>query len=220
MSDRPYDLLLLDAGQTLLHPAEPVEETYARVARAHGVRRSPQRIRAAFRLAFEEARPADGGQRYRGDGRAFWREVVARSVGSPAPAIFEELFQHYAHAPAWRVADGAIPTLQRLRAAGIRVALVSDWDTRLRPLLGELHLLEHLDHLAISCEVGFEKPEPRLFLSALEALSVPPSRAVHVGDDLRRDALGARLAGIDSWIWGRDVQDFQAIEARLLGLSG
>lgn len=214
-----YDLLLLDAGQTLLHPAEPVEETYARVAQAHGVRRNPQRIRAAFRQAFAEARPADGGNRYRGDGRDFWREVVARSVGSARPVIFEELYRHYAHAPAWRIADGAVPALQHIRAAGIRVALVSDWDTRLRPLLGELGLLDLLDHLAISCETGFEKPEPRLFLSALEALGVPPSRAVHIGDDLRRDAQGARLAGIDSWIWGREVQDFAAIESRLLELT-
>lgn len=221
MGTLAHDALLLDAGKTLLHPVEPVEQTYSRFALAHGVERSPQQIRGAFRQAFEQARPANlSGLRYEGDGRPFWREVVARTTGSADPALFEALYHHYAVASAWRVAEGACETLARLRQQGIRLALVSDWDTRLRPLLMQLDLVKRFDHLAISCEVGFEKPEPRLFLSALEALGVAPDRAVAVGDDPRRDSAGARLAGIEAWTWGRDIDRFAALEQRLIGLSG
>ena len=49
--------LLLDAAGTLIHPREPIGETYARAARAHGARISPQRIEQAFRGVFAAQAP-------------------------------------------------------------------------------------------------------------------------------------------------------------------
>ncbi|MCB9777906.1 MAG: HAD-IA family hydrolase [Alphaproteobacteria bacterium] len=208
--------LLLDVGFTLLRPAAPVAETYAEVAARHGVHRPVPRVRRAFSEAFQAARPSDGGLRYRGDGRPFWRRVVAASVGSDDPALFEELYAFYGRADAWRVADGARGALATVRDAGMKVALVSDWDTRLRPLLGALELTTAVDHAAISCEVGHEKPDPRIFLRACTVLGLPPSACLHVGDDAVRDAQGARLAGCAAWVWGQDVTSFPELAHRLL----
>lgn len=207
--------LLLDVGQTLLQTAEPVGATYARIAARHGLDCDPALVQSRFRRAFHDVGAPAGGLRYEGDGRPFWRQVVARSVGSSDPALFEALYAWYRLPAAWRVTPGALPALRRLRGGGLKVALVSDWDVRLRPLLADLGLLGEVDHAAISCEVGVEKPDPRLFLSALEALGVPPTEAVHVGDDPARDARGARLAGCAAWTWGDDVKSFEALEQRL-----
>lgn len=69
--------------------------------------------------------------------------------------------------------------------AGIRTALVSNFDTRLRRILRELGADGLFDALAISAEVGAEKPNPVLFGAACAALGLPPEQCVHVGDDRR-----------------------------------
>lgn len=196
--------MLVDAAGTLLHPIEPVAVTYARIARAHGVEADPVEVGRRFRAAF--ARPGSG-PRYVGDGRPFWRAVVAHAVGSDAPALFEALYEAFAEPRAWRIAPGAEPALDRARAAGLKLAVVSDWDARLRPLLAALGLLDRFDALAVSCEIGAEKPDPALFLAACHALGVAPAEAVHVGDDPDRDAAGARAAGCTAWSIGTDVAD-------------
>lgn len=205
--------LLVDAAGTLLRPAEPVPRTYARVARRHGVEVSEEEVRAGFRRAFAHPRPQ---LRYVGDGRPFWREVVAEATGSADPDLFEDLYRGFAHPEAWTLAEGALVAFDRLRARGHRVALVSDWDDRLRPLLGALGVLGHLDATAISCEVGAEKPDPALFLAACSQLGVPPHHAVHVGDDPDRDVAGARAAGCRAWLWGVDVSSFAEAASRVL----
>lgn len=78
--------------------------------------------------------------------------------------------------------DDALPTLRRLRARGVRTAVVSNCDHFAAPLVRELRLAEEVDALVLSFEVGSHKPEPGIYLAALEALDVAPERAVFVDD--------------------------------------
>jgi FMN phosphatase YigB (HAD superfamily) len=99
-----------------------------------------------------------------------------------------------------RALEGAVATLQLLREAGIRTALVCDAGFTpgriVRDFLGEHGLAPHLEFLAFSNEVGVPKPDPQIFRVALEALDAPPEAAVHVGDLLRTDIFGARALGM------------------------
>jgi len=194
-----------------------VARTYTQHARAHGVRVDEDAVREGFRRAM--ARPWPG-LRQAGDGRPFWRMVVHEATGSEDPALFEDLYALFARPQAWRVAPGALPSFDRLRAAGIGVAIASNWDDRLRPLLAALGILDRVDAAAISSEVGAEKPDPTLFLAACAALGVPPAEAVHVGDDPNRDVAGARAAGLRGWRWGEDVTRFSEVARRLLRAKG
>jgi HAD superfamily hydrolase (TIGR01509 family) len=169
-------------------------------------------VQRRFREAFRRARPV-GAPRYVGDGRPFWRGIVAFSLGVDDPALFEELYLTYAEPAAWTLAEGARPALAALRAAGVRVAVASNWDNRLRPLLGGLGV--EVDALAISSELAVEKPDPAFFLLAAELLGVPPSHALHVGDDPVDDVGGARAAGIRAWLWGEEVRTMAELGARL-----
>ncbi|MCH8814960.1 MAG: HAD family hydrolase [Chloroflexi bacterium] len=63
-----------------------------------------------------------------------------------------------------------------------------------------LALAEHISHLVISANVGYEKPDPRIFEHALELVGVPASEALVVGDRLETDVVGAKAAGISS-VW-------------------
>ena len=72
-----------------------------------------------------------------------------------------------------------------LTLAGVKLGLVSNFDTRLRPLLQAMHLASLFDTIVISAEEGYEKPNPVLFERACVRLGVATPEAVHVGDDRR-----------------------------------
>jgi putative hydrolase of the HAD superfamily len=90
----------------------------------------------------------------------------------------------------------AAPALRELRAAGSRLVIASNWDCSLPGWLAPLGLLDLVDGVVTSADVGAAKPDPALFRRALELAGVPASEAVHVGDSLDNDVEGARAAGI------------------------
>jgi putative hydrolase of the HAD superfamily len=85
--------------------------------------------------------------------------------------------------------------LETLRRLGLRLAVVSNSNGSVARLLEALDLARWLDAVVDSGVVGFEKPDPRIFRAAAEALGVEPAEAVHVGDLYSVDVAGARAAG-------------------------
>jgi putative hydrolase of the HAD superfamily len=92
-----------------------------------------------------------------------------------------------------------IPTLIALRDKDCKIGIVSNgrsvkqWEKIIR--LG----LQHFFHtVVISEEVGFEKPDPRIFALALKELGVKPDETAYVGDTSEVDVLGANAAGLVS----------------------
>lgn len=104
-----------------------------------------------------------------------------------------------------RLADGAAEVLHALRAAGARLAIVSDASFFAATTRWELHELgigDLFDAVVTSGDVGRFKPDLRMFTAALEALGASPDRAWHVGDWWDGDVQGARTAGIRP-VWRR-----------------
>lgn len=187
---------------------------YLRYGKKYGVNLSEHEILLRFREAY--AMPwAESTIRYVGDGRPFWRHIVSYATGNTDPELFEEIYEYYARGEAWSVSPGACESLQRIRDRGIRTAIVSNFDTRLRRILRELEIDRLFDTVVVSAEVGVEKPNPLLFHQACEALEVRPEQAIHVGDDRKNDVFGARDAGCFVWLWGSDVHNFAEVERRL-----
>jgi REG-2-like HAD superfamily hydrolase len=153
--------------------------------------------------------------RYVGDGRPFWRHIVTKSTGCCSEEMFEELYDYYAKGSSYELMQGAAESLQRIRNAGIKTAIVSNFDTRLWRILRELHIEQLFDAVIISAEVQAEKPNPVIFQAACSALGLAPEQCVHVGDDRRNDLYGARDSGCFAWLWGQDVASFRDVEERL-----
>lgn len=218
-----HKALLLDAAGTLFSPAQPAARIYRQFAAKYGVTLSEDEILARYRTAIVRRKTVDVWTqptiRYIGDGRDFWRYVVGYATGCDSEALLEELYEYYARPEAWNITPGAVPALRRLRDRGVKVVVVSNFDTRLRPLLMALGLGEVLDEVVVSAEVGAEKPNPAIFARALELTGLRADEVVHVGDDRRNDLWGARDAGMEGWLWGKDVKTFRQLADRILGCS-
>lgn len=188
-----YQALLVDAAGTLIYPSEPAARVYQRYAAKYGCTLSEGEILARYRRAYN-APFRHWRIRFEGDARPFWRHIIAQSTGVEASAqlerLLEEVYDYYERPEAWRIADGAVDALRSLRAAGVRTGIVSNFDTRLRPLLGSLGLLPLLSCVIVSAEHGFEKPNPCIFEAALNALGVEPHQ---VGDLFFSPALLAQI---------------------------
>ena len=113
-----------------------------------------------------------------------------------APATLHHvLFDHFADPSLWRVYPDVPAVLRRWHGAGLRLAVVSNFDRRLPPLLEGLGLADLFERVVVSSSAGAAKPSPLPFQMALEALGLPASQVWHVGDS-PEDRAGARAAGV------------------------
>lgn len=90
----------------------------------------------------------------------------------------------------------AAPALESLASQGRRLAVVSNWDVSLPPVLRRLGLAARLETIVHSAGVGAAKPDPLPFRVALDRLRLAAGECVHVGDDPVNDGEGAAAAGL------------------------
>ncbi|HWB60625.1 MAG TPA: HAD-IA family hydrolase [Chthoniobacteraceae bacterium] len=182
-----------DVGGTLIQPWPSVGHVYAEVAGRHGLKNlSPEQLNARFKNAWR-ARPGFA------HSRNAWEELVKEVFGaSTPPGFFSELYERFAEPDAWHIFDDVIPALDALASREIKLAVISNWDERLRPLLRALRLDRYFEAFAISIEVGFPKPSPVIFEHAATKLGLPPASILHVGDSLEMDVEGAKAAGFQA----------------------
>jgi putative hydrolase of the HAD superfamily len=101
------------------------------------------------------------------------------------------------------VAERSAESLQKLRDAGLRLGVVSNSDGRVEQALEAAGLRRYFDVVIDSALAGVEKPDPRIFHAALDALGVAPEEALYVGDLYEIDVLGARAAGMEAVLLGK-----------------
>ena len=246
-----WQALTVDVGGCLLTPKARVVETYVRLARSFGLdasRADEASVMRAIRAGFAAPIPATNppGVRYVGDGKGFWRPLVRdalqgdlKRTGLPplddglVEDALDALYAHYENPESWHVAPGAIESLRALRADGVAVAVVSNWDLRLPALLRACGFDESaLDAVVCSAEVLADKPDSKIFDVALERLRaktrarLDASGVLHVGDSAVNDVDGAASAGFGGAVlWNsapRDgcVFDFQEVAMEILASRG
>lgn len=217
--------IVFDVGGTLIYPADPVGETYARFARAHGVKLPAEATTAAFREAVESFSPRPKGTvPCDGDDRPWWKQVVLRSLPENAfaePAafetFFEELYLYFAKPEAWGIYPEVLEVLKSLHDYGVELVVLSNWDARLHTVLDGGALGEYLPRRFISAELGWEKPDPAIYRHVAEILRLPPSALLSVGDDPRNDVEGPRKAGWQAMQIERPKRDLGTAMRAVMG---
>jgi putative hydrolase of the HAD superfamily len=86
--------------------------------------------------------------------------------------------------------------LRRLRERGLKLGIVANQLEAARERLARAGIGDLFDHLGLSGDTGFRKPDPRAFTAAIEALRVSPSDCIMVGDRIDNDIAPAKALGI------------------------
>lgn len=201
---RDVDLLCLDAGNTV------VFFDHARVARLVTEAGHPVSADALVRTEGDaKIAQQDGGlvdfawDEMHAPGARGWGQVIGTMLaraGVPIgalPAIALALWREQMRFNLYSIVpDGLDEALAVVRRAGVRVAVVSNSEGKLRELFASVGIGASFDHVVDSGIVGIIKPDPRIFRIALDAARVPPERALMLGDTFATDIVGARAAGI------------------------
>lgn len=196
----PLRAVLLDALGTLVElppPAPALVEELAARGVAVGERDAEEAVRAEIRFYREhldEAPDAAGLAGLRARCTAVLRDALpedARGLGAAdlQEALLRSLrFRPYPEVP------GA---LRALRAEGLRLVVVSNWDVSLHEVLDATGLAPLVDGAIASAELGRAKPDPAPILAGLALAGVRPQEALHAGDSVEHDVAGAVAAGVE-----------------------
>ncbi len=197
--------VLLDALGTLVHFEPPAPHLRVVLRERHGIEVSEAASEAAIReeIAFYRAHLHEGRDAESlADLRRRSAEAMRPALGVSAPpgvltdALLAALrFHAYPDAP---------PALRALRALGLRIVVVSNWDHSLHERLVETGLAALVDGAVASAEIGSAKPDRAIFERALELAGVPAGAALHAGDSPVADAAGALQAGLRAILVARD----------------
>jgi HAD superfamily hydrolase (TIGR01549 family) len=95
------------------------------------------------------------------------------------------------------VPKDVLPTLKILKDQGYKLAIVSNRHEEYSELVDELGLIDYFEMTLAAGQVGWWKPDPRLFQHALELLGVDAAKSIYIGDNYYADVLGARSAGLN-----------------------
>lgn len=188
-----------DVGGTLIKPHPSVGHVYAAVAARHGLNAAPDLLNEGFAAAWKAKQCFN-------HTREDWAGLVERTFAAHGQAgasslFFNELYDRFAEPDAWHLFEDVFPVVHALREKKIRLAIISNWDERLRKLLTALNLDSYFDPIIISCEVNAPKPSGRIFEAAATKLGLPPADILHVGDSWEEDIHGAKQAGFQAaWL--------------------
>jgi HAD superfamily hydrolase (TIGR01549 family) len=212
--------VLFDVDFTLCRPGPELSpERYARIAARHGValdvsRYDDAREAAALNLKRHPELLHDDTIWHR------FTEEIFLGMGGPEEIASEcatEIEQGWEVSENFELFEDALPVLEELRAAQLRLGLVSNGIRDLREFV--MHHRLDVDAVVGSRAHGFVKPHPTIFQAALEQLGVEPAEAVMVGDSLEEDVEGARALGLRAILIDREDRH-PDVKERLTDLYG
>jgi len=196
--------ILFDGVGTLFYLTKSVGDHYAYVGREVGLELDAQKLESAFHAAWKQMprRPAIDGPR-ENDDKDWWRKLVAHVFNEVASSVseldrdnfFEVAYEHFAEPDVWELYPEVPGVLEEL-APRFRLAVISNFDGRLRFVLQHLGISKFFSQVFISSELGADKPDPEIFRRALRIMNLNADEVLHVGDDPERDWKAAAAAGL------------------------
>ena len=219
--------IFFDAAGTLFHPPKGVGWHYRDVAARFGCDLDEQTLSHAFRTVWKRMpRRSTTREPRTGDDKPWWfdlvkevmRECAVPKGALPIDAYFEILYAEFTRPGIWELYPEVQEVLSTLRPH-YRLAIISNFDGRLRPILANLQVLELFDPIIISSEVGADKPDPWIFQQALAQAGCDAAQAMHIGDEPTDDWEGAEKAGLPVFPLDRPKNSLRDVAATLAGRS-
>jgi putative hydrolase of the HAD superfamily len=197
------EAVFFDAGETLLSPYPSWSELSAQVLVGRGHEVSVEQMREAWRQGGQHfLRAADEGRTFstsHGESHRFWTTLYADMLSflqiadEGAPQV---LYETFSDPSTYRLFPDAVPTVEEFRSQGLKVGVISNFEGWLKTLLDVLEIRELFDVVAISGDLGWEKPDVRIFEWAMNEVGVERKTSLHVGDSPNFDAQPAHDLGM------------------------
>jgi len=198
------EAIFFDAVGTLFYLTKTVGDHYALVGREVGLMLDAQQLDRAFLTAWRRMPPraAIDGPR-ENDDKGWWRALVDLVLDEVAPSLgefdrdnfFEVAYEHFAEAGVWELYPEVSDVLEKLQPR-YELAVISNFDGRLRFILEQLGISKFFAHIFISSEIGADKPDPEIYRRALKFMNLKPDQVLYVGDDPDRDWKAAAATGL------------------------
>ncbi len=201
--------VLFDWFNTLAHFDPPREELQSQALQELDIHVSPQKIipglLAADRDYFEEnavspirkRSPEEQAKVYTRYQKTILTEAGVNIPREPDILVrIMKRVQQLSQGMNFALFDDVLSTLKALKEKNFTLGLLTNLDRDMKPICHELGLEPYIDFIVTPGEVGVDKPEPPIFLAALQQARVSASEAVHVGDQYKLDVSGAMGVGI------------------------
>lgn len=200
-----WDAVFWDVGGVLLNIPSVFDAQTAFVTRlAELAGRDPDQALETYRDVLREHFEGRENREYR-TARAGREKAVRAVVGEQADRVDWRALYEEAQAANIELNPGAATTVQALNDAGLYLGIISDADAdRPQGVVEHFGLDDCFDHITTSEEVGYTKPDPRMFETALDKAGVDPDRSLMIGDKYENDIMGAANAGIHPVGYGAD----------------
>jgi putative hydrolase of the HAD superfamily len=202
MTNPTIEVVMFDLDDTLFAHSKAVATGVAAHRRAHGgaMAAADEQTEFARWTALEEHHY----HRYLSGELGFMQQRRERARGFVEPygldlsdeTQADEWFGRYLaqYRLAWELHPDTLPLLNALSQ---RLGVITNAELGFqRSKLDAMGISSRMEHVIASGEVGYAKPDARIFLHALEAFGVEPAQAAYVGDRLHTDAIGAASAGL------------------------
>lgn len=199
-----YRAVFFDAGETLVHPHPTFPDLFSKVLAREGYEVDTEMIRERIHVVSDRfAHAAETNELWTTTperSRAFWHDVYGiffRELGiSDANGLIDTVYAEFTDLANYAVFEDVVPMLRRLRDAGLRLGIISNFEEWLERLLDQLGVREYLDVRVISGVEGMEKPDPRIFELAMSRAGVDAASSVYVGDSPTFDVEPAAALGM------------------------
>jgi len=222
------DLITFDAGGTLFDMVPTRDEVFVDILTKRFSNLNDNLVASALRRADREFDNEFAAQ----DGKnedAFWRRYdgfVFRDLGvtdesgtihKDLDAAFTEMIPKV---ESWKAFPETKMALERIRARDFKLGVISNATDLTKRVLDNLDLTQYFDFVLVSEEVGCRKPNPEIFRLAARKGRTSPNRALHIGDKLAVDVIGASRAGMNAILLDRTsvYEDVDCIRARSLDI--
>jgi putative hydrolase of the HAD superfamily len=205
-------VIFLDAVGTLFGVRGSVGAIYAALAIEFGVEVDVEQLDRAFYQSFKTSPkmaspgiaiaeiPSYEKQWWFAIAHSTFKQVGVLEQFTNFSLFFDKLYDYFASDSPWFIYPEVISILKHWQASGIELGVISNFDTRIYPVLKVLELDQFFTSVTISTEVGAAKPEPAIFLHALQKHGHPAEFACHIGDSFAEDYQGAISIGLKG-IW-------------------
>jgi len=199
-----YRAVFFDAGETLVHPHPTFPDLFSKVLAREGYDVDTEVIRERIHIVSDRfAHAAETNELWTTTperSRAFWHDVYGiffRELGiSDANGLIDTVYAEFTDLANYALFEDVVPMLRRLRNAGLRLGVISNFEEWLERLLDQLGVGEYFDVRVISGVEGMEKPDPRIFELAMSRAGVDAGSSVHVGDSPTFDVEPAAALGM------------------------